>query len=98
MFISKNSDTCMLEIERSLNSPINILSYGFHFRSTDLADKLHSYGSGSICNKPGKRLFCHRALLKKEMKRYYFSDGFFFILMLMTFFHQIVNFLVIIWV
>ena len=38
MFISKNRVT--LEIEHSLfNSPIIIPRYGFHFRSTDLADK-----------------------------------------------------------
>ena len=48
MFISKNSDT--LEIEISLlNSPIIIPRYGFHFRSTDISDKPHSYDCGSIC-------------------------------------------------
>ena len=42
MFISKNSN--MLEIQRHslLNSPIIIPRYGFHLRSTDLADKPHS--------------------------------------------------------
>ena len=42
MFTSKNSD--MLEIaEHSLfNSPIIIRCCGFHFSSTDLADKPHS--------------------------------------------------------
>ena len=40
-FISKNSNT--LAIEHSLlNSPIVICRYGFHFRSTDLADKPNS--------------------------------------------------------
>ena len=40
-FISKNSNT--LEIEHSLlYSPIIILRYGFHFRSTDRAYKPHS--------------------------------------------------------
>ena len=57
MFISKISD--MLEIaEHSLfNSPIIIRCCGFHFRSTDLADKTHSYTFHRIpcqfVNKPG---------------------------------------------
>ena len=40
-FISRNSNT--LEKEHSLlNSAIMIPRQGFHFRSTDLADKTHS--------------------------------------------------------
>ena len=51
MFISKNSDTIEFEIaEHSLfNPPIIIRRYGFHFRSTDLANKPHSKNCGSIC-------------------------------------------------
>ena len=42
MFVYENSDT--LERENSLlKSAIGILYYGFHFRSTDLSDKPHSY-------------------------------------------------------
>ena len=41
MFFFKNSDTLEKE-HRLLNSPIIIPHYGFHFRSTDLTDKLHS--------------------------------------------------------
>ena len=49
LFISKNSNT--LEIEHSqLNSPINIPRILFHLRSTDLANKPHSYDSGTICS------------------------------------------------
>ena len=40
-FISKNSNTSQIE-HSLLYSPIIIPRYGFHFRSTDLADKPHS--------------------------------------------------------
>ena len=42
MFISINSDTLEIVERTLLNSPFIICSYGFHFRSTDLADKRHS--------------------------------------------------------
>ena len=42
MFVHENSAT--LERENSLlKSAIGIPCYGFHFRSTDLSDKPHSY-------------------------------------------------------
>ena len=45
-------------MERSLlNTPIIFLWYGFHFRSTDLADKPHdSYDSGSLCKQTANTL------------------------------------------
>ena len=51
------------EIEhRLLYSPIIIPRYGFHYRSTDLADKpIHRF-SGPFVNKL-QILFCDRALL-----------------------------------
>ena len=39
MFISQNSDTLEIAGHSLLNSPIVIRRFGFHFRSTDLADK-----------------------------------------------------------
>ena len=42
MFSSKNSDTVDIVEDSLFNSPIIIRRSGFHFRSTDLADKLHS--------------------------------------------------------
>ena len=50
MFISQNSDM----LEKAAYSLLNYLAIiirhcGFHFRSTDLADKPHSQDSGSIC-------------------------------------------------
>ena len=55
--ISKNSNT--LEIENSLlTSPTIISRYGFHLRSTDLDDKLHSYDSGTVYNQTTNTLLC----------------------------------------
>ena len=42
MFISKYSDTLEIAEHSLFNSPIVILRYAFHFRSTDLADIPHS--------------------------------------------------------
>ena len=42
MFISKNSSRLEIAGHSLLNSPIIIPCCGFHFRSTDLADKPHS--------------------------------------------------------
>ena len=42
MFISKNSDTLETAENSLFNSPIIIRRCGFHFRSTDLADKPHT--------------------------------------------------------
>ena len=39
IFISKNSDTLEIAEDSLFNSPIIICHCGFHFRSTDLADK-----------------------------------------------------------
>ena len=41
-FISKNSDMLEIAEHNLFNSPIIIYRCGFHFRSTDLADKPHS--------------------------------------------------------
>ena len=42
MFITKNSDTLEIEEHILFNSPIIIRRCGFHFKSTDLADKPNS--------------------------------------------------------
>ena len=42
MFISRNSDMFEIVEHCLFNSPIIIRRCGFHFRSTDLADKPHS--------------------------------------------------------
>ena len=41
MFFSKNSHTRTLDQSSLLNSPFIIPSFGFQFRSTDLADEPH---------------------------------------------------------
>ena len=41
MFISKNSDTLEIAEHSLFNSLIILCRCGFHFRSTDLADKPH---------------------------------------------------------
>ena len=45
----KSSDTFEIAEHSLFNYPIVIRRDGFHFRSTDLADKPYSYDSGSIC-------------------------------------------------
>ena len=48
----RKASRMLLDIEPSLlNCPIIIPGYGFHFRSTDLADKHHSI-PGQFVNKP----------------------------------------------
>ena len=42
MFIFKNSETLEIVEHSKFNSPNVIPRYGFHFRSTDLADKPNS--------------------------------------------------------
>ena len=42
VFISKNSDKLEIAEHSLFNSPIIIRRCVFHFRSTDIADKLHS--------------------------------------------------------
>ena len=66
MFINKNSDTLEIADHSLLNSPIVIPRYGFHFRSTDLADKPHSYDSGSICKQTWFSLIHYSAFFGSE--------------------------------
>ena len=49
MFSSKNSDTLEIAEHSLLNSHIIISLYGYHLRSTDLADKPISFDSESLC-------------------------------------------------
>ena len=49
MFISKNSDTLEIAEHSLFNSPVIIRQYGFHFMSTELADKPYSKNCRSIC-------------------------------------------------
>ena len=49
MFFSKNSDELEIAEHSLFNSPNIIRRCGFHFRSTDHDDKLHSLDSWSIC-------------------------------------------------
>ena len=56
MFISKNSDKFEIAEHSHFNSPIITIVIviivrrcGFHFRSTHLANKPHSWDTGSIC-------------------------------------------------
>ena len=51
MFISKNSDTIEIAEHSLFHSPIAIRRCGFHFRSTNLADKPGI--PGQIVNKHG---------------------------------------------
>ena len=63
LFISKNSDTLEIAELSLFNSPIIICRFGFHFRSTDLADKPHSYDTGSFCKQTWKQTLYGRAPL-----------------------------------
>ena len=63
MFISKFSDILEKVEQSPFNYPIVIRHYGFHFRSTDLADNPNHRIMGQFVNKSGQRLFYDRTLL-----------------------------------
>ena len=53
IFISKNSDTLQIAEHYLFNSPVIIRRCGFHFRSTNLADKRGHRIPGQFVNKAG---------------------------------------------